>query len=123
MGLVRILAVEDFWGCHSQPVLRESTESEILGEDADGPEAIRMSAEQLQLDLVLSDIKLPELNGLDAARKIQQVSPPRLENRVRVPRVESSHDYGGAETWRAGFVSKLDRADGLLPAVRTALCL
>ncbi len=76
MGLVRILAVEDFWGCHSQPVLRESTESEILGEGADGPEAIRMSVAELQPDLVRSDIKLPELNGLDAARKIQQVSPP-----------------------------------------------
>lgn len=49
-------------------------ELEIVGEAADGPEALR-EAEKLQPDLILLDIGLPTLNGIAAARQIRRLAP------------------------------------------------
>jgi len=47
---------------------------ELLAEACDGIEAVQM-AKELQPNLILMDIGLPKLNGIDAARQIQGVSP------------------------------------------------
>lgn len=47
---------------------------QIVGETADGLEAVHM-AEELQPDLVVLDIGLPSLNGIEAARRIRKLSP------------------------------------------------
>lgn len=46
----------------------------ILGEAQDGLEAIQR-ADTLQPDLVLLDIGLPKMNGLEAARAIREIAP------------------------------------------------
>ena len=46
----------------------------IIGECSDGLEAVQKS-EELQPDLILLDIGLPNLNGLEAARQIRKVAP------------------------------------------------
>ncbi len=123
MGLVRILIVDDFepWRCFAQSVFRESTEFEIVGEGSDGLEAIRMSAE-LQPDLVLLDIRLPKLNGFDAACKIQEVSPASKIVFVSLDR-DQAMPTEAQRLGTQGFLSKLDFADRLLTTMRTALCL
>lgn len=50
------------------------TKLQIVGEASDGLEAVRM-AQQLQPSLILLDIGLPVINGIDAARRIRRVSP------------------------------------------------
>jgi DNA-binding NarL/FixJ family response regulator len=51
---------------------------QVVGSVEDGRELLA-AAEQLQPDIVISDISMPKLNGLDAARRLQKMVPrPRL---------------------------------------------
>ena len=54
--------------------LIETTECEIVGEACDGLQAVNQ-AEKLQPDLVLLDLGLPTLNGIQAARRIRHLAP------------------------------------------------
>lgn len=54
--------------------LRKRPELQIIGEAADGLEAVQ-KAKELQPDLIMLDIGLPSLNGIDAARRILKQSP------------------------------------------------
>jgi DNA-binding NarL/FixJ family response regulator len=121
MELVRVLVVDDFepWRRFVQSVFRESPEFEIVGESADGLEAVRMSSE-LQPDVILLDIRLPKLNGFDAAREIQQVSPGSKIVFVSIERSQALLREA-QEIGAKGFVSKLEVEDGLMNAIMKAL--
>jgi len=54
--------------------LIETTECEIVGQASDGLQAVHQ-AQELQPDLILLDVGLPTLNGIQAARRIRQLSP------------------------------------------------
>jgi DNA-binding NarL/FixJ family response regulator len=100
-------------------MLRKMPGLRIVGEVSDGLEAVRQ-AEELQPDIILLDIGLPRLNGVEAARQIRALSP---ESRVIFVTQESSADYvklvlGIGAT---GYVVKTNIASDLLTAVDTAL--
>jgi len=77
MKAIRILVVEDFEPFRRlvRRHLERRPEFQIIGEVADGLEAVQ-KAKELQPDLVLIDIGLPTLNGIEAARRIREVAPP-----------------------------------------------
>jgi DNA-binding NarL/FixJ family response regulator len=73
---IGILVVEDFEPLRQLicNVLRNWSQHAIVDETADGLESVER-ARELQPDLVLIDIGLPRLNGLEAARQIRRIVP------------------------------------------------
>jgi DNA-binding NarL/FixJ family response regulator len=91
----------------------------IIGECSDGLEAVQ-KAEELQPDLVLLDIGLPTLNGIETARQIRKVAPAS-----RILFLTSYHGpeilYEAMSVGALGFVLKVNASRELLPAIRTVL--
>ncbi len=88
---------------------------EVVGQAHDGREALAQ-AERLHPDLVLLDIAMPHVNGLEVARAMQAwPRPPRivfLSMHDNVAYRDVARDLGAA-----GFVAKADFVDGLLPII------
>jgi len=55
-------------------MLREAWQPDVVCEAADGAEAVQQ-AERLRPNLILLDVGLPKLNGIEAARRIRTLSP------------------------------------------------
>jgi DNA-binding NarL/FixJ family response regulator len=73
---VRVLVVDDYepfrrFVCST---LERRPELQVIGESSDGLEAVQ-KAEELQPDLIVLDIGLPTLNGIEAARRIRKLVP------------------------------------------------
>ncbi len=68
--------------------LRKRPELQIVAEVSDGLEAV-YKAEELQPDLIVLDIGLPSLNGIEAGRRIRKVSP---KSKILFASQESSAD-------------------------------
>ena len=90
LPLVRILLVEDFEPFRRLvcSTLGDSSEFQVICEVSDGLEAVQ-KAKELQPDLILLDIGLPNLNGIEAARQIRRLSP---QSKILFVSQESSPD-------------------------------
>jgi len=73
---VRVLLVDDFapWRHYVRSMLRGHVEVQLIGEEADGLEAVQ-KASDLKPDLILLDIALPKLDGIAAAKQTRQTVP------------------------------------------------
>lgn len=76
MTLARILIVDDQSITRSGLItlLKSAPEIEVVGEAANGADAIA-AAEELQPDVVLMDLRMPGINGIEATRRIHRTSP------------------------------------------------
>jgi DNA-binding NarL/FixJ family response regulator len=118
---IRILIADDFKDWRRQVLLlfQARPEWQVIAEAADGTEAIQR-AEELKPDLILLDIGLPIINGIEASRRIRQVSPNTkivflsLNNDLDVVRAALG-------TGAQGYVYKSDVRSDLLPAVHAVL--
>lgn len=118
---VRILVVDD-----NEPfrqfvafMLRDRENLNVIGEAGDGLEAVQL-AESLQPDLILLDIGLPELNGLEAARQIGSLAPnARI---IFLTQESASEVVDEALTLGAwGYVAKVQAGRELLVAVEMVM--
>jgi DNA-binding NarL/FixJ family response regulator len=118
---IRVLVVEDYepWRRYVSAALQKQTELQVIGEVSDGLEAVQQ-AEELQPDLILLDIGLPTLNGIEAARRIRKVSPA---SRILFVSENRSADIAeeALSTGASGYVVKSDARSELLPAVKAVL--
>ena len=76
MPLLKAVVVEDYRAFRRliRLALEQTAEFKVIAEVSDGLEAVQ-EAKELQPDLILLDIGLPKLNGLEAGRRIREVSP------------------------------------------------
>ena len=116
----RILVVEDYAPFREAICLslRQRTEFQVF-ESPDGLDAVE-KAKQLQPDLVLFDIGLPKLNGIEAARQVRTLVP---NGKVMFVSQEASSDVI-RETFRLGgqgYVHKQHAMTDLIPAIEAVL--
>ena len=119
MARVRILLADDHTlFCNLLRDLLEP-EYEVVGSVSDGRELLK-AADSLRPDVVLLDIGMPSLNGLDAGRRLKQANP-----RVKLIYLTMNNNIEYArEALQAGasaFILKNSKSSELLHAIRDAL--
>jgi two-component system, NarL family, response regulator NreC len=96
--------------------LLEREKFDVVGEASDGFEAITM-AERLQPQIVVIDLAMPALNGIDAVREIIKRAP-RAKAILLTMYTEEHHVLEALRAGVKGCVSKSQAAEHLLQAVR-----
>ena len=113
--------VDDYepWRGFVSSTVQRFPELQVIGEASDGIGAVRQ-AEELQPDLILLDIGLPELNGIEAARRIRSVSPGSkiiFITESRAPEIATE----ALRTGGSGYVVKSAAGSELFNAISAVL--
>ena len=91
---------------------------EIVGEADDGVQAVRL-AEQLLPDVILMDLLLPRLDGIEATRQIQ-ARTPSCAVLMLTSNVQSQQIQAAIRAGAVGYVLKATRAQELIDAIQRA---
>jgi DNA-binding NarL/FixJ family response regulator len=116
---VRVLVVDDhaLFRHGLVSVLRTAADVEVVGEARDGIEAIERAA-TLEPDVVLMDVRMPTVNGIEAARRIRLAQPT-----VRVLMLTESEDeddlFGALRAGATGYLLKEVAIDEIADAIRS----
>jgi DNA-binding NarL/FixJ family response regulator len=114
----RVLLADD------HPLLREAMRSHIdqqedmhvVGEAGDGEEAVKLSLE-LEPDIVIMDIVMPKLSGIEASRQIKNVNPS-VAMLILTAYDDDRYILGLLEAGAAGYLLKSARGHDVVEAVR-----
>ena len=121
LSSIRILMADDFkdWRRQVLSLFQARPEWQVIDEAADGRDAIQ-KAKELKPDLIVLDIGLPKLNGIEAARQIRHFSP---NSRIVFLSQNADLDIVRAalSTGALGYVYKADSQSDLLLAVDAVL--
>ena len=90
----------------------------VVGEAANGQEALQL-AETLHPDVAVLDLAMPLLNGIDAAREIQRVSP-QTKTILLTMHADPRYILEGLRGGAKGYVMKTNAAEDLVRAIREA---
>ncbi|MFJ1754869.1 response regulator [Kitasatospora sp. NPDC088134] len=115
---VRVLLVDD------QPLMLvgltiligDTDDLEVVGEAADGREAVRL-ARELRPDVVVMDIRMPGMDGIEATRRATaEPDPPKVL--VLTTFDDDEYVYGALRAGASGFLLKSMALDAILDAIR-----
>jgi DNA-binding NarL/FixJ family response regulator len=115
---VRVLIAED------HPLFREGMRGRldrvadvaVVGEAASGDEAVQL-AHKLEPDVILMDIKMPGLNGIEATREIQQASP-QIGVLVLTMFEDDDSVFAAMRAGAKGYLLKDSGGEGVVHAIR-----
>ncbi|MFF4263058.1 response regulator [Streptomyces virginiae] len=115
---IRVVVAEDQGAVRAGLVLilRSAGDIEVVGEAADGEEAVRL-ARELRPDLVLMDVQMPRLDGVSATRQV--VSEGLADVLVLTTFDLDEYVFGALRAGAVGFLLKNADAAELIEAVRT----
>jgi len=97
-------------------VLKEQPGIELVGQASDGAEAVRMAGEALP-DVVLMDIRMPKLTGIEAARRVKEVAPSAKIVMLTVSDAEEDR-FAAIRAGACGYLLKDIPLDEVAGAVR-----
>jgi DNA-binding NarL/FixJ family response regulator len=116
---IRVLVVDDQTMVRAgfRLLLADETDIEVVAEAGNGRDAVAKAA-RFQVDVVLMDIRMPEMDGLEATRRILAADPAA---RVLILTTFDLDEYvfEALRAGASGFVLKDDPPEQLLAAVRT----
>jgi DNA-binding NarL/FixJ family response regulator len=118
MDTMRVLIADDhqLFRDGLKALLQSAPDTEVVGEAATGKEAVALAAES-QPDIILMDLQMPDLDGIEATRRIVQSSP-----RVNVLMVTMFDDdqsvFAAMRAGAKGYVLKGAKHDEMLRAIR-----
>jgi DNA-binding NarL/FixJ family response regulator len=121
MPVTRILLADDFLPWHQLVLnfLESETDLQVISTAVDGLEAVQ-KAEELQPELILMDLSLPGMDGIEATRQIRTVSPGSkvlfLSDHSEPDTVQAALDVGAC-----GYILKSDFSADLIPGVRAVI--
>jgi len=118
MEKIRVLLAEDHVVVRegTRELIRREQDMEVVGEAGDGEEAIEL-ATKLRPDVVIMDIAMPRVNGIEATRRIKELYPATA---VLILTAYDNEQYIFAllEAGAAGYLLKNVRRSELIHAVR-----
>ena len=100
-------------------ILNHQPDLDVIGQAADGIEAVDM-AKQLHPDVILMDIKMPRLNGIQATRQIM-AELPRTQIIILTTYDNDDWVFDGIRAGAVGYLLKDTSSENLAEAVRGAL--
>ena len=118
MGKIRVLLAEDHVVVRegTRELLQHEPDMEVVGEAGDGEETVELTG-KLRPDVVIMDIAMPKLNGIEATKKIKELYP---ETAVLILTAYDDEQYIFAllEAGAAGYLLKNVRGRELIDATR-----
>jgi len=118
---IRVLLVDDQALVRTgfRMILDETDDIEVVGEAADGASAVHAVA-STRPDLVLMDVRMPNVDGIEATRRIRALpSPPKVLILTTFDLDE--YVYSGLRAGASGFLLKDTLAADLVSAVRVVM--
>ena len=121
MSVVRILVVDDLFLWHRavRTILETNPELLVVGTALSGREALE-KIERLSPDLVLLDVEMPEMDGIEVAYHIRRVAPDTriifLSGTDSMEIVQKAMEAGAC-----GYVQKMNARFNLIPTIKAAM--
>ncbi len=118
MGKIRVLLAEDHVMVRegTREFVQREPDMEVIGEAGDGEEAVRLAG-KLKPDVVVMDIAMPKMNGIEATKQIK-AHDPSIAVLVLTAYDNDQYIFALLEAGAAGYLLKGVRVNELIDAIR-----